>query len=225
MSGKVHVTYLFDPLCGWCYGASLLLGQLGAAADLTVVLAPTGLFSGSGARPMDEQFAAYAWSNDQRIASLTGQQFTDAYRSQVLARGGMLDSGPATLALTAVALTAPERECDALRAIQEARYVSGRDVTDMSELRNMLESAGLMAAADRLASADPDLLAANRQRMASARALMREFAVNGVPALIVDDGTRRKLLKAQDLFGDGDLVSKLSTTGMPPSRAARENHP
>ncbi|MBB4226569.1 putative protein-disulfide isomerase [Rhizobium mongolense] len=181
MTGKSHITPLFDPLCGWCYGASPLLAQLAAVPDLTITLAPTGLFSDSGARSMDERFAAFAWSNDQRIGSLTGQRFSDLYRSQVLATGGMLDSAPATLALTAVALTAPKHELDALRYIQEARYISGRDVTDMSELQNVLASVGLGAAAPRLASPDSDLLAANRERMASARALMREFAVNGVP--------------------------------------------
>ena len=225
MTGKTHITYLFDPLCGWCYGASPLLAQLAAAPDLTVSLAPTGLFSDSGARAMDEQFAAFAWSNDQLIGSLTGQRFSDVYRSQVLAKGGMLDSGPATLALTAVALTAGQHELDALRFIQEARYVSGRDVTDMSELQSVLVSVGLDAAASRLASPDSDLLAANRARMASARALTREFAVNGVPGLIVDDGADRTLLKAQDLFSGGDLLARLSNTGASPARLARNSHP
>ncbi|MGR8959893.1 DsbA family protein [Rhizobium leguminosarum] len=204
MTGKTHITYLFDPLCGWCYGASPLLAQLAAAPDLTVSLAPTGLFSDSGARAMDEQFAAFAWSNDQRIGSLTGQRFSDVYRSQVLAKGGMLDSGP---------------------FIQEARYVSGRDVTDMSELQSVLVSVGLDAAASRLASPDSDLLAANRARMASARALTREFAVNGVPGLIVDDGADRTLLKAQDLFSGGDLLARLSNTGASPARLGRNSHP
>lgn len=210
MTGKANLIYLFDPLCGWCYGASPLLKRLAAVPQLTVALAPTGLFSGAGARAMDEQFAAFAWSNDQRIGSLTGQRFTDAYQSQVLAKGGMLDSGPATLALTSVFLTAPDRELEALSAIQEARYVSGRDITDSSELQNILESLGLTAAASRLAGADAELLAANKQRVASAGALMGEFRANGVPGLIVDDGEQRKLLGAQQLFGDPDLVATLS---------------
>jgi putative protein-disulfide isomerase len=223
MTGKTHIIYLFDPLCGWCYGASPLLAQLAAAPGLTITLAPTGLFSDSGAGSMDERFAAFAWSNDQRIGSLTGQRFTDTYRSQVLAKGGMLDSGPATLALTAVALTAGQHELDALRFIQEARYVSGRDVTDMSELQGLLASVGLGSAASRLASSNSDLLAANRQRVASARALMREFAVNGVPGLIVDDGAHRTLLKAQDLFSGSDLVARLS--GASSAGFVRNSHP
>ena len=84
---RTTVTYLFDPLCGWCYGASPAIQQLGQQEDIQLELAPTGLFAGGG-RSMDAAFADYAWSNDVRIAKLTGQRFTEAYRSQVLGRHG-----------------------------------------------------------------------------------------------------------------------------------------
>ena len=72
----MRVTYLFDPLCGWCYGAGPALERLGQLGDVTLELMPTGLFAGEGARAMDAQFAAYAWQNDERIARLTGQPFS-----------------------------------------------------------------------------------------------------------------------------------------------------
>ena len=66
---------------------------------------------------MDAQFAAYAWQNDERIARLTGQPFSEIYRSRVLGHtGGMFDSAPATLGLIAVRVTEPAREREALRA-------------------------------------------------------------------------------------------------------------
>ena len=46
----VTVTYLFDPLCGWCYAAAPVLARLQATPGVQVVLAPTGLFAGAGAR-------------------------------------------------------------------------------------------------------------------------------------------------------------------------------
>ena len=214
MSDKAQITYLFDPLCGWCYGASPLLAQLAALSKLIVTLAPTGLFSGTGTRVVDEHFANFAWSNDVRIASLTGQQFTEDYRVKVLGGGGLLNSGPGTLAVTAVSLTEPSREIDALRLIQEARYVAGRDVTDLSELRDILEGADLSAAATRLAAPDAELLAANRKRVERAQLLMQEFGAGGVPALIVDDGQRTELVKAHELFGNADdLIKRLTALG------------
>src|SRR5579859_8028319 len=94
--------YLFDPLCGWCYGAMPAVSDLIQTTDIAVELLPSGLFSGGGARPMDDDFAAYAWFNDQRIARLTGQRFTEQYHRRVLGDPQRLfDSGPATVALTA----------------------------------------------------------------------------------------------------------------------------
>jgi putative protein-disulfide isomerase len=173
---------------------------------------------------MNAQFAAFAWSNDERIARLSGQRFTDDYRSNVLGKDGVLDSGPATLALTAVALTDPLRELDALKLIQEARYVYGRDVTDMLEIREILESAGFDAASIRLVAPDADLLSANRQRVEAARVLMKEFRVDGVPVLIVDDGQRRSTIRAQELFGNADLVARLAGVGASSADAVRQNH-
>jgi putative protein-disulfide isomerase len=45
------LTYLFDPLCGWCHGAAPVLAAL-RAADFSLRLSPTGLFSGDGARTL-----------------------------------------------------------------------------------------------------------------------------------------------------------------------------
>src|SRR5271165_6341244 len=110
--------YLFDPLCGWCYGATPAVSELLEMPSVTIELLPTGLFSGEGARPMDDGFATFAWSNDQRIERLTGQRFTERYRQWVLGdRQQLFDSGPATVALTAVSLTAPANELEALKAV------------------------------------------------------------------------------------------------------------
>ncbi|WP_353611301.1 hypothetical protein [Paracidovorax avenae] len=71
MTKTLH--YLFDPLCGWCYGAGGTVAELAALPGVALRLLPSGLFSGEGARPMSADFADYAWSNDQRIERLTGQ--------------------------------------------------------------------------------------------------------------------------------------------------------
>ena len=210
MSTTLH--YLFDPLCGWCYGATPALSTLAAAPGITLELTPTGLFSGQGARPMSDDFAAYAWSNDRRIARLTGQSFTDHYRQSVLGdRRQDFDSGPATLALTAVSLTAPTRELEALKAIQRARFVDGQDVTHAPTLATLLRSLGLEAACAMFESADADLPGANLARTGRAQALMREFNARGVPVFIADTGTRRWMLNASGIYANPQaLISELT---------------
>ncbi len=206
-SQKTIVTYLFDPLCGWCYGASPVIQRLGRHGNIHLELAPTGLFAGAGGRSLDASFADYAWSNDTRIEKLTGQRFTEAYRTQVLRRpGGRFDSAATTLALTAVALSEAERELDTLKLLQEARYVDGLDTSATPVVHRLLREAGLLAAADRLAAGDAQLLAANDSRMRKAQGLMRSLGAQGVPVLVVTDGQGSRLLRGEVLYGDADRL-------------------
>ncbi len=200
---SITVTYLFDPLCGWCYAAAPALNYLQGVEGIEVALAPTGLFAGAGARPMDAQFAAYAWANDQRIQQLTGQPFTQAYRDHILgAANGRFDSGPATLALTAVAQTAPTRELDALHALQHARYVDGRDNTDPAVIADVLRATGLQEAADLALAPDTALQRAIAERTATAQAMLRAVGARGVPQLVVaGKGGALQLLGGDALLG------------------------
>jgi putative protein-disulfide isomerase len=201
MSKTLH--YIFDPLCGWCYGAGASLGAIAGTGAVDVRLWPSGLFSGDGARPMDDAFAAYAWSNDQRIERLTGQRFSERNRAEVLSdRRQMFDSGPASVALTAVMQSRPERELEALEAIQQARYVDGQDVTRPDTLAAILEGLGLRQAALRLTQPDAALLDDHRERMSEAQSMLRQFGARGVPTFIVEREGARQLLNASALFSD-----------------------
>jgi putative protein-disulfide isomerase len=202
------VTYLFDPLCGWCYGASPTIQKLGRESTLTLQLVPTGLFAGSG-RTMDAAFADYAWSNDLRIEKITGQPFTEMYRTQVLGNlGGSFDSAAATLALTAVSLTEPVRELEALKRLQEARYVQGLDTSAALVVDTLLRDAGLVQAANMLASPSHDVVSANAARIEHAQRLMQAHGAHGVPALIVTNAQGRRLLRGDALYGSFDDLLK-----------------
>lgn len=206
MTQNVKLHYLFDPLCGWCYGASATIATLAAHPAVDVQPQATGLFSGAGARPM-KSFAAQAWENDQRIAALSGQTFSEAYRRDVLeADDASLDSTIGTLAVTAVADSAPDRAIEALSAIQRARYVDGKDITSAAVVADILTDLGLTDAAARVLSPDAALTELVRKRGAVARDLMSSHHLQGVPALIADvDGTQFAL-DASKLYAGPDAI-------------------
>lgn len=210
---KTTVTYLFDPLCGWCYGASPAIQKLGQHATIRLELAPTGLFAGAGGRTLDAAFADYAWSNDVRIEKLTSQRFTEDYRTQVLGKpGSRFDSATTTLALTAVALSEPQRELETLKILQEARYVLALDTSAAPVVEKLLRDLGLSAAADRLAAGDAELLVANAARMQKAQDLMRTFGAQGVPTLLVTDDNGSRLLRGNALYSSFDnLLSHIAS--------------
>ncbi|MDQ7774909.1 MAG: DsbA family protein [Paracoccus aminovorans] len=196
------VTYLFDPLCGWCYGATPMIARL-RAAGVALDALPTGLFAGDGKRRMPPGFAGHAWESDQRIARLSGQPFSQAYRQNVL---GVPDAGfdllNANCAIAAAGADVDDRLA-ALRAIQAARYVQGRDITDAATLAEVLREAGLAQAAQRLSGPDPALAQETEALVARGAALFRSLGADGVPALAVDG---QRLLPAGTLFGNPEAL-------------------
>ncbi|MGL4207650.1 MAG: DsbA family protein, partial [Aeromonadaceae bacterium] len=67
--------YIYDPLCGWCYGAAPLLQAANQLADLEIELHAGGLWLGSRRQTMGTALRDYVRPHDERIQALTGQHF------------------------------------------------------------------------------------------------------------------------------------------------------
>ncbi|MFK7876330.1 MAG: DsbA family protein [Paracoccaceae bacterium] len=210
MTQTVTLQYLFDPLCGWCYGASASIKALASHPEINMQPMATGLFSGAGAKPM-KSFAAQAWAMDQRIGALSGQPFSEDYRTKVLgAEGALLDSTVATRAVAAVAASAPDHVIDALTAIQSARYKDGQDVTSAAVVGRILTDLGLTDASARLLAADDDLLQSVCTLTTKAGALMDRFGLQGVPSMIITKNGAQSILDANALYaGTDDILAAL----------------
>lgn len=195
------IYYLFDPLCGWCYGATPGVSVLNDLPDINVELLPTGLFSDESSLPMTREFSAYAWRNDLRINEITGQVFSKQYQTKVLGNFQQrFDSGPATLALTAVFATEPQKELAALKAIQHARYVDGKDVTNSDVLAELLTALELDTATAAFLQKGNALRQVNIERLAEARQFTSELNVRGVPNFIAAKTGNYKLLNARAIY-------------------------
>mgnify|MGYP000946372024 FL=1 len=181
------IKLFMDPLCGWCYAAAPEVKKLAETAAIELI--PTGLFSQAG-RTVTPEFARHAWSNDQRIAQLTGQVFSDSYRDNLLQEGMPFNSFPIVLALTWVQQQAPEQELNAYHAIQTTRYVDGRDNTQLPVLANILANLPLALSEAEILQAlqDEALVQQTEQRLAAGQAEARQFAVQGVPSVFAETG-------------------------------------
>ncbi|MDG6237010.1 DsbA family protein [Glaesserella parasuis] len=199
----MKIYYLFDPLCGWCYGASATLQKLNEIYPLT--LTPTGLFYQSG-RKMDADFACYAWSNDQRIEKLTGQPFSQAYLENVLQGQGEFNSANSLLALTAAQQIAPEKELAVLSALQTARYVDGLDNADFAVVEQVLHKLNLNLSQSVPLLSEQSTKVALEQRLQFGQQLANHCSVQGVPQLIVEKDDRLHIVPSQLLYGDGKLL-------------------
>lgn len=196
------IFYLYDPLCGWCYGAAKALVALNQIQPIT--LTPTGLFADTG-RKMTAEFAAYAWGNDQRIGAMTRQVYTQAYVDNVLGGTGDFDSKNILLALAAVRKIAPARELETLEALQTARYVKGRDNTDCAVISAVLAELDLAQAAAQLQ--DKSTAQTVAAQINQGQALMQALGLRGVPQIVAHKDGRYFVAENTLLYdGKGDKL-------------------
>lgn len=205
-----QLRYYFDPLCGWCYASASALAGLAARFPQQLSLRPTGLFMNS--RPV-AVMADHAWRNDQRIAELTGQQFSEDYhRDVLLSPDGVFDSTALTEAVVALGEIDSKLEPRFLHAAQLARYVEGRDTSRADEVMKvataLLVGSGreLDAATFAALLADESFRQRVTDRVAAAQSEMAQLPTKGVPQIVLAANDRRHILNGQDLYSGSNVL-------------------
>ena len=87
---ETSLHYVYDPLCGWCYGAAPLLQAAAGISGLHIELHAGGLWLGERRQPMGQALRDYVRPHDERIQALTGQPFGEHYFNELLLRDGLL---------------------------------------------------------------------------------------------------------------------------------------
>ncbi|EOK5709533.1 DsbA family protein [Vibrio parahaemolyticus] len=175
----VTVHYFFDPMCGWCYGASPLIEALMDTSQFKVELHPGGMIE---KRAIEPEFRQHIINSDARIE--TGATFGEAYLQRVKSEDAfVLDSYLPTQAI----LSAEKMGLNPwhmLKAIQSAHYQLGSKVNEASTLKAIAESLGLANDAweQNMTLSEAEL----NERIRSSRQLMRQLHVGGYPTLIAE---------------------------------------
>ncbi|MFA9441032.1 DsbA family protein [Uliginosibacterium sp. sgz301328] len=196
MPSTLH--YIYDPLCGWCYGAAPLVRAVRDLPGVSVALHGGAMFLGANRQPVTEQLRNYVMQHDRRISALSGQPFGQDYFDILLRdHTAVLDSDPPIAAiLAAQALTGGG--LDMLARIQTAHYVEGRRVSDEAVLAALAEEIGLdVDAFERQFEAAVPQVAAHARE---SNALLRSVGGGGYPTFALErDGAMRVLSPGQYL--------------------------
>ncbi len=177
--------YIFDPLCGWCYGAAPLVEAARAVPGLDIALHGGGMMTGGNRQPVTDRLRRYVMPHDERIAGLTGQPFGDDYFNGLLRdEGAVFDSEPPTTAILA-AQTLAGRGLDLLKRIQRAHYVQGLRIADPAVLQSLAADIGLDPEAFRAAYAAAQG-AETAAHIAASRKLLAQVGGSGFPTLALE---------------------------------------
>jgi putative protein-disulfide isomerase len=113
MTATLH--YIYDPLCGWCYGAEPLVRAAQGIPGLALEMHAGGLWP--QATHLPEATRRYIQQADARIAAMSGQPFGSAYLEGLLLDSTMvLDSRPTIAAVLAAAALDPTKALPMLLA-------------------------------------------------------------------------------------------------------------
>lgn len=211
---NIQLKYIFDPLCGWCYASAPALKALVDACPDKVEILPSGLFSDDGARKMTREWADHAWANDQRIATMTGQIFSEAYHDNVLhAEDGYFDSGMMNKVLTFVREINPLWEPAVLFQLQHARYVDGKDTSQAQVVAavaaEVLAKKGHVSDVTVLAEHlvnDSELAQVTQARIRSVQTVMNQLDIRGVPQLLLLDDGKLSMAPSEMLYQGGEYL-------------------
>ncbi|AKP91616.1 DsbA family protein [Achromobacter ruhlandii] len=177
--------YIYDPLCGWCYGAAPLVQAARGISGLTIEAHGGGMMTGGNRQPVTEALRRYVMPHDERIASLTGQVFGPDYFDGLLRdSGAVFDSAPPTTAILAAQALAG-RGLDLLHRLQQAHYIEGRRIADPAELRRLAVEIGLDEAAFQAAYAATEG-AATERHIAQSREWLARVRGSGFPTLALE---------------------------------------
>jgi putative protein-disulfide isomerase len=144
MSAVLH--YIYDPLCGWCYGAEPLVWAAAKIDGLALRLHAGGLWPQPTRLP--DHTRQYIKQADARVGQMSGQPYGDPYLNGLLFDPELvLESRPVIAAVLAAQALDPSKALPMLRGIQHAHYERGQHVVREATLSEVAGEIGLDVAA------------------------------------------------------------------------------
>lgn len=194
----VTLHYVYDPLCGWCYGAAPLVK---AARELVPVRAHAGgMMAGSRRQVVTPQLREFVMQHDRRVAQLTGQPFGEAYRNGLLRDPqAVFDSEPPIAAMLA-AEQFGGRSLDLIAQLQVAHYVEGRRIADRAVLIEVARAIGLNRA-DFAAALDRQTGNGVQTHIRATRQFMDRIGAHGFPTFALQAHGAIRIVDIADHLG------------------------
>lgn len=191
--GSQAVTY--DPLCGWCYAASPLIDVI-ANAGIPMVLHGGGLWQSPTHLSADKR--SYIRRSDARIAEVSGVTFGAAYSNDLLSDPDTVFwSRPTIQAVLAAGALKSGADRQMLHAIQQAHYVDGRCVTDVTVITALAGQIGLGTREfiQHFENVKVD------EHISDTRQLMQRTGISGFPGFLLERDHRLLRVAHEPFYG------------------------
>ena len=180
---KTVLYYIYDPLCGWCYGFSPVIKKVGNQYkdQFQIEVISGGMVLNDRVGPLRD-IAPYIRDAYKRVEEMTGVQFGPKYLEDLLGPGdAILNSWPASLAMTVFKSYEPHRAAEYASDLQKAIYYDGISSENLNHFSLLAATYGINSEEFMTKTKDESFHYATKQdfQMAS------DMKVTGFPAVIL----------------------------------------
>ncbi|HEY0030615.1 MAG TPA: DsbA family protein [Bacteroidia bacterium] len=177
-----QLIYIYDPLCGWCYGFSPVIqkirNQYKDKMDFEIISG--GMIVGERVGPVGA-FADYILKALPRLEELTGVTFGEPYLSQLRDKSLFLSSLKPCIALEVFKSFNEKEAIVFASSMQKAHYIDGKSLEEESVYVDLIKPYNIDSAEylKRLNSDEFRIETVNQFKM------IQEWGITGFPAVIM----------------------------------------
>lgn len=183
---EMKLYYLYDALCGWCYGFSSVMETFHAKHADTVQfeVISGGMLRGDSVSSLHDK-ADYIRGAYPQVEQTTGVKFGEGFLAELNGTGtAIFDSVPPSIALAVFKRMVSAKQVAYATAIQKAIYSDGTNPADFDALAELAVPLGVEKAAFlSMMHSEHGRGLAEKDFM-----LAQQFGVNGYPTVIVEAG-------------------------------------
>lgn len=182
---KPTIYYLYDALCGWCYGFSPVINQLYEQyhKQIDFKVLSGGLVTGSRVGPIGV-VAGYIKDAYKNVEETTGVKFGEDFLKEVLEPGTeQFTSIPPALAMALFRNQLPEKQLSFATRIQKAIYYEGMAPSEWTTYGQLAAEFGLDAIQFAEKMQHPKL----EEVIYEEFKIPEQWGINGFPAVVYQD--------------------------------------
>lgn len=177
--------YIYDPLCGWCYGFTSVVQQLQERnnGNMEFDILSGGMITGDN-RHTFASMKAFILREHTNVENMTGAKFGAAFLEKLLPSEEIMDSEKPSVALTVFKQYQPENAITFAHDMQVALNYNGQSLNNDSTYRSLIKKFSLPE--DEFISRlhDENYRYETQQEFQ----LIQNWGITGFPAAILDTG-------------------------------------
>lgn len=204
---KSNVLYIYDPLCGWCYGFSPVVQRINKQYHnrINIDVLSGGMVVGARVQPLSASWG-YIGRSLHIVEDMAGVKFGAGFRALGEEGSYLYDSEPACIAMTIFKQERRERAVEFAHDIQRALFYDGRSLNDPNTYRDLVAPYGLDADTFIAAMSDEYYQGAAYREFDT----VAEMGVSGYPMLL-HIGERRASVLAYGYRAYDEVAAALDT--------------